>query len=56
MLMMPAAADQRVHEQRGGGNGGKESTHARTDGVIARQEAYRIHRTGGNAYCSLPLG
>lgn len=28
MLMMPAAADQRVHEQRGGGEGGDESTHA----------------------------
>jgi len=27
MLMMPATADERVHEQRGGGNGGKGSTH-----------------------------
>lgn len=28
MLMMPAAADQRVHQQRSGGEGGDESTHA----------------------------
>lgn len=29
MLMMPATADERVHEQRGGGEVGDESTHAR---------------------------
>ena len=29
MLMMPAAADERMHEQRGGGEVGDESTHAR---------------------------
>ena len=28
MPVMPAAADERVHEQRGGGEGGDESTHA----------------------------
>lgn len=28
MLMMPATTDERVHEQRGGGEGGDESTHA----------------------------
>lgn len=28
MLMMPAATDERVQEQRDGGDGGKDSTHA----------------------------
>lgn len=28
MLMMPATTDERVHEQRGGGEVGDESTHA----------------------------
>jgi hypothetical protein len=28
MLMMPATADERVHQQRGGGEVGKDSTHA----------------------------
>jgi hypothetical protein len=31
MLMMPAATDERVHEQRGGGEGGNQSMHAWSD-------------------------
>lgn len=29
MLMMPAATDQRVHQQREGGDGGDQMTHRR---------------------------
>jgi hypothetical protein len=46
MLMMPTAADERVHEQRGGGEVGDESTHAEVaNGASIKREAYRIHRT-----------
>ena len=51
MLMMPAAADERMHEQRGGGEVGDESTHAEVaNGASIKREAYRIHRTEGDPH------
>ena len=46
MLMMPATTDERVYEQRNGGEVGDESTHAEVaNGASIKREAYRIHRT-----------
>jgi len=55
VLMMPAATDQRVHQQREGGDGGDQMTHARSSqsGMSKpsmEREAYRIHRDGDGPY------